>query len=195
MALFDMLKSKAKAAVTQTVRETVTKAAQNIGNKTEKIVFGSMPSSVEEFKALPQAALSTPFETAAMTVLALSCYPQSKELCFEMLDYLRGPRPLNGMDKQFIADRFCDKDYVPRSYFEGATPNNDYMPATPYTVTVKSDPHSYDEQGIAKLFIPSGGADSPRPIKLRQAKDGKWYLWEQFLLAGIRQPESSNPWA
>lgn len=41
-----------------------------------------------------------------------------------MLDYLRGPRPMNGMDKQFIADRFRDKDYVPRSYFEGATSNN-----------------------------------------------------------------------
>ena len=195
MALFDMLKSKAKAAVTQTVRETVTKAAQNIGNKTEKIVFGSMPSSVEEFKALPQAALSTPFETAAMTVLALSCYPQSKELCFEMLNYLRGPRPLSGMDKQFISDRFMYKDYVPRSYFAGATPENDYRPSMPLTVSVSENPHSYEAQGYAKLFIPSGGADNPRPVQLREAKDGKWYLWEQFLLPDIRQPESFNPWA
>ena len=191
MAFFDRLKNQAASAITEAVKQT----AANIGNKTEKIVFADIPESLEAFKALPQAALSTPFDTAAMTVVALSVYPADKELCFLMLDYLRGPRPMNGMDKQFIADRFCDKDYVPRSYFEGATPNNDYMPATPYTVTVKSDPHSYDEQGIAKLFIPSGGADSPRPIKLRQAKDGKWYLWEQFLLAGIRQPESSNPWA
>ena len=191
MAFFDRLKNQAASAITEAVKQT----AANIGNKTEKIVFADIPESLEAFKSLPQAALSTPFDTAAMTVVALSVYPADKELCFRMLDYLRGPRPMNGMDKQFIADRFCDKDYVPRSYFEGATPNNDYMPATPYTVTVKSDPHSYDEQGIAKLFIPSGGADSPRPIKLRQAKDGKWYLWEQFLLAGIRQPESSNPWA
>lgn len=191
MAFFDRLKNQAASAITEAVKQT----AANIGTKTEKIVFADIPESLEAFKSLPQAALSMPFDTAAMTVVALSVYPADKELCFRMLDYLRGPRPMSGMDKQFIADRFCDKDYVPRSYFEGATPNNDYMPATPYTVTVKSDPHSYDEQGIAKLFIPSGGADSPRPIKLRQAKDGKWYLWEQFLLAGIRQPESSNPWA
>lgn len=191
MAFFDRLKNQAASAITEAEKQT----AANIGTKTEKIVFADIPESLEAFKSLPQAALSTPFDTAAMTVVALSVYPADKELCFRMLDYLRGPRPMNGMDKQFIADRFCDKDYVPRSYFEGATPNNDYMPATPYTVTVKSDPHSYDEQGIAKLIIPSGGADSPRPIKLRQAKDGKWYLWEQFLLAGIRQPESSNPWA
>lgn len=191
MAFFDRLKNQAASAITEAVKQT----AANIGSKTEKIVFADIPESLEAFKSLPQAALSTPFDTAAMTVVALSVYPANKELCFRMLDYLRGPRPMNGADKQFIADRFRDKDYVPRSYFGGATPNNDYMPATPYTVTVKSDPHSYDEQGIAKLFIPSGGADSPRPIKLRQAKDGKWYLWEQFLLTGIRQPESSNPWA
>ena len=195
MALFDMLKSKAKSTVTQAVKETVTKAAQNIGCKTETVVFHSLPSSVEEFKALPQAALSTPFDTAAMTVLALCFYPQSKELCYEMLDYLRGPRPMNGIDKQFIADRFRSKDYVPRSYFAGATPQNDYQPSEPYTVTVSENPHSYDSQGYVKLFIPSGGADSPRPIQLREAKDGKWYLWEQFLLADIRQPESENPWA
>lgn len=191
MAFFDKLKNQATAAVAQAVKQT----AANIGSKTEKIVFADIPESLEAFEALPQAALSTPFDTAALTVVALSVYPADKELCFRMLDYLRGPRPMNGADKQFIADRFRDKDYVPRSYFGGATPNNDYMPSAPYTVTVKSDPHSYDEQGIAKLFIPSGGADDPRPIKLRQAKDGKWYLWEQFLLTGIRQPESSNPWA
>ena len=173
MAFFDRLKNQAASAMAGAVRQTVA----GIGCKTEKIVFEDLPESLEAFKALPQAALSTPFDTAALTVAAL------------------WPRPMNGMDKQQIADRFRDKDYVPRSYFEGAVPGNDYSPSVPYTVTVKSDPHSYDEQGIAKLFIPSGGADDPRPIKLRQAKDGKWYLWEQYLLSGIRQPESSNPWA
>ena len=189
MAFFDRLKNQAASTVTNTG-----KTAGSAG-KTEKIVFDDLPENMEAFKALPQAALSTPFDMAALTVAALCLYPSDKELCCQMLDYLRGPRPMNGMDRQFIADRFRGKDYVPRSYFEGAAPNNDYMPAKPYTVTVKADPHSYDEQGIAKLFIPSGGADDPRPVKLRQAKDGKWYLWEQFLLTGIREPESSNPWA
>ena len=31
---------------------------------------------------------------------------------------------MTGIDKQLISDRFRDKDYVPRSYFEGATPAN-----------------------------------------------------------------------
>ena len=113
-----------------------------------------------------------------------------------MIDFLRGPRPMNGADKQFIAERFRDKDYVPRSYFAGATPNNDYQPAVPYTIEIRENQYTYATDGIAKLFIPSGGADDPRPIQLRKAKDGKWYLWEySSILLGIRQPESSNPWA
>lgn len=161
----------------------------------ERIVFQRIPQSMEEFKMLPQAQMMTPFDTAALTVLALSVYPQNKALSLEMLDFLRGPRPLNGMEKQFIADRFMDKDYVPRSYFMGAVPANDYTPAQPYTVEVKEEPYSYTEQGSAKLNIFSGGADSPRQVKTRNAKDGKWYLWEQYLLVGIREPESQNPWA
>ena len=81
---------------------------------------------------MPQAALGTPFDTAAMTILALCFYPGDKELSLRMLDFLRGPRPLSGYDKSFIADRFRDSDYVPRSYFEGANPQNDYLPAEPY---------------------------------------------------------------
>ena len=113
-----------------------------------------------------------------------------------MLDFLRGPRPMNGMDKQFVADRFRGKDYVPRSYFDGATPDNEYAPALPYSIQVTENPYSYANSGYAKLFIKSGGADDPRPITLRNAKDGKWYLWEySSILLGIREPASANPWA
>lgn len=165
------------------------------GNGARDIVFAALPNSLEEFRALPQAALSTPFDTAALTVLALCFYPQNRDLSLAMLDELRGPRPLSAYDKQFIRDRFMDKDYVPRSYFLGAVPQNDYAPSQPYTVRVSENPHSYEEAGYAKLFLTSGGADSPRYVQLRLAKDGKWYLWEQFLLSDIRPPESTDPWA
>ena len=47
-----------------------------------------------------------------------------------------------------------------------------------------------------KLFIPCGGADDPRPIKMRQrGSDGKWFLWEQYLLTGVRTPKAADPWA
>ncbi len=161
----------------------------------ERIIFNSIPESLDDFKALAEAEQSSPFGTAALTVLAFCAYPKNKELSLQMIDLLRGPRPLSVMDKQFIADRFRGKDYVPRSYFEGATPQNDYQPAKPYTIAVSENPYSYQNEGYATLYITSGGADSPRSIQLRLAKDGKWYLWEQYILADIRKPESENPWA
>ncbi|MBR3588071.1 MAG: hypothetical protein IKL16_00755 [Clostridia bacterium] len=202
MALFDMFKSKAENAVKKTVNSAVTQginkvssAVSNMGNKKEEIVFSSLPTSLEEFKALPQAAMSTPFETAALTVLAFCYYPQNKELSLQMVDFLKGPRPLSGVEKSFIADRFRDSDYVPRSYFEGSTPQNDYTPSEPYTIVVSESPYSYQNENYATLYITSGGADSPRSVQMRKAKDGKWYLWEQFILVGIRQPDSVDPWA
>ena len=202
MSLFDMFKSKAENAVKKTVNsainEGINKASSgmgNMGNKKETIVFSSLPTSLEEFKALPQAGMSTPFETAALTVLAFCYYPQNKDLSLQMVDFLRGPRPLSGAEKSFIADRFRDSDYVPRSYFEGSTPQNDYTPSEPYTVVVSENPYSYQNENYATLYITSGGADSPRSVQMRKAKDGKWYLWEQFILVGIRQPDSADPWA
>ncbi|MBS7307759.1 MAG: hypothetical protein KIG43_06880 [Eubacteriales bacterium] len=188
MSFFDRLKSNTNAAL-NSLKST------GLGNKSAEVVFDDIPETFEAFCALPQAKMSTPFDTAALTVVALCVYPANRDVSLQMLDYLYGPRPMTVMDKQFIADRFKGKDYVPRSYFRGATPANDYSPSAPFTIVVSENAHSYAEHGFAKLFIPSGGADSPRPIKLRLAKDGKWYLWEQFLLSDIRQPESANPWA
>ena len=145
MGLFDSLKNQAKGVVRD--------AMQNMGNKTESIVFPNVPDSFEGFVALPQAAMSTPFETAAMTVVALCVYPHAPETSVQMLNFLRGPRPLNGQEISFIRDRFRTKDYVPRSYFNGATPQNDYTPQPPYTIQVMADHNSFLTQGMAKLFM------------------------------------------
>jgi len=165
------------------------------GNRAVPVVFSSTPETYERFTALPQAAMQTPFDTAAMFVMAMCVYPFDSAEAVKMVNFLKGPQPLSAYDIQFLADRMRGKDYLPRSFFVGATPSNNYLPSSPYTVVVSENPYSYGEQGYAKLVIQSGGADSPRPIQLRQAKDGKWYLWEQFLLSDIRPPEDSNPWA
>ena len=170
-------------------------AAPNGGNRSVAVVFDDIPQTLATFSALPQAAMQRPSDTAALFIAAMCVYPRDTQTALQMIDVLKGPQPLSGYDKQFIADRMRGKDYVPRSYFVGATPENNYMPTHPYTIMVSENPYSYQEQGYAKLFLKSGGADSPRPIQLRQAKDGKWYLWEQFLLADIRPTADSDPWA
>ena len=189
MGLFDSLRNQA--------RDAVRDAVQGVGNKTETIVFPTVPDRYEEFTALPQAAMATPFETAAMTVIALCVYPRDPETSVRMLNFLRGPRPLNGQEISFLNDRFRDgKTYLPFTYFAGAAPENNYTPSLPYTVRVESSHVSGEEPGYMKLFIPCGGADAPRPIKLRQrGSDGKWFLWEQYLLTGVRTPKAADPWA
>lgn len=156
--------------------------------------FPKRPTTLEQFKALPESEMQKPEETAALTALAFCYYPTDKELSLSMLSYLKGPKPFSPMEEQFIRDRFMDKDYVPRSYFDGALPENNYTPTEPYTIRVSDNLHSYDEENYAKIFISSSGADSPRFVQLRLAKDGKWYLWDQFLLSDIRPPVSDDPW-
>ena len=193
MSIFDKLKSAAQ----QTVNTAVTGAVQSIGNKTERFTFSALPESLAEMQALPEASLDTPFKPAALPVCALCAYAVDKEVGTEMLNWLRGPRPLNGQDISFLNDRFRDgKAYLPFTYFVGAAPDNNYTPTQPYTIEIKSNHVSAEETGYMKLFIPCGGADDPRPIKLRQrGSDGKWFLWEQYLLTGVRTPKADDPWA
>ena len=165
-----------------------------MSNRIVEMVIDKIPESVEEFKALVDAKQTDEFEVAALTVAALCVYPKDKDMSIAMLNVLRGPHELSPFDLQFLRDRFRDKDYVPRSFFKGATPSNDYTVSAPFIVEVEENPYTYQEEGYAKLMLRSGGADSPRAVQLRKAKDGKWYLWEQFLLSDIRPPESTNFW-
>ena len=176
MSIFDKLKSTAGQAVNA--------AAQSLGSKRERFTFAALPESLAEMQALPEASLDTPFKTAALTVLALCAYAADKSIGTEMLNWLRGPRPLNGQEISFLNDRFRDgKTYLPFTYFAGSTPDNNYTPTQPYTITIESNHVSGEEQGYMKLFIPCGGADAPSTIKMRQrGSDGKWLKWEKDVI-------------
>ena len=175
-------------------------AAANVsGNQTVTFTFQALPESLAQMQALPEASLDTPFKTAALTVCALCAYGADKNIGKEMLNWLRGPRPLNGQDISFLNDRFRDgKSYIPFSYFVGASPENGYTPRTPYRLNVLADPRPQDiEPGYLRVFLKTAGADSPRPMKLRQkASTGEWFLWEySSILSGIRIPAAEDPWA
>lgn len=200
MSIFDNLRNSATAQnrASSGVSAQMTNGTVNgMGASTQTFVFSSLPESLSELQSLPEATLDTPFKTAALSVLALCAYSADRTVGTEMLNWLRGPRPLNGQEISFLNDRFCDgKTYLPFTYFSGATPDNGYTPSTPYTIAIQSNHTSGAEEGYMKLFIPCGGADDPRPIKLRRrGSDGKWFLWEQYLLTGVRLPKEQDPWA
>jgi len=170
----------------------------NSGTRDWTITFDALPANVGELQKLPIADLLEPQNTAALTVAALCVYTKNKEATFEMLNFLKGPQPLSPYEKQFLSDRLRDKSYLPYSFFVGATPENNYTPNQPLTITILETPHSQAQasEGYVQLYIRSGGADSPRPIKMRlQPSTGKWFMWEQMLLSEIRIPKSDDAWA
>jgi len=192
MGIFDKLKSAATSAVGNAVKQGVS----NLGNKSETFTFSALPESAAQLQALPEATLDSPFKTAALTLCALCAYAADKPTGIEMLNFLKGPKPLTPYEISFIDDRLRDgKTYVPFSYFKGATPDNKYTPVEPFTVTISSNPYSDANEGYMKLFLRSGGADSPREVVLRMKGDGRWFLWDQMLLPDIRQPKAADPWA
>ncbi len=165
-------------------------------NQSWTVRFSNIPVSLEQLRVLPEATLKEAHFAAALLIPALCVWPTNENESIAMLNFLKGPAPLSPREIQFIRDRLRGKAYLPSSYFAGTTPSNGYTPSQPYTVTVSENPYSYQEQGYAKLYLQSSGADSPRPVQLRhKASTGEWFLWEQMLLSEIRQPVSADPWA
>ena len=162
MGIFDKLKSTAQKAVVS--------AVQSAGNKRETFTFRALPESLAEMQALPEASLDTPFKTAALTVLALCAYAADKNIGTEMLNWLRGPRPLNGMEISFLNDRFRDgKTYLPFTYFVGSTPDNNYTPTEPYTI-VPADRRAYPKSGRSLGIKYKIGSAALRTLFLQQSK-------------------------
>jgi hypothetical protein len=162
---------------------------------TRSYSFPSLPQTVDQLKALPEAALTDSYAAAALSVVALLRYESDPETCFAMLDFLKGPQPLSNMEKTQIHDRMSGKPYKVRSFFAGATPDNNYTPTDPYTVRVSSNPYSFDNEGWATLWLKSGGGDNERPVKLRKKPStGQWFLNEIQYLGDIRLPANEDKW-
>lgn len=203
MGIFDSFKQQAASAVkreaSDTVRNAANSAVQAVGkgkNRSETFSFSALPANVGELRSLPEASLDSAFKTTALTILALCRYEQDPAAAIEMLDFLKGPENVSTYEKQFIAERMKGKEYKARSYLAGATPENNYQPAVPYSVTVSENPYSFDNENWATLYVTSGGADNPRPIKLRKKPStGQWFLNDIQCLADIRVPTEADPWA
>ena len=159
-----------------------------------KFTFTSMPANADEIRELLTSYPQTDkFHTAALFMTALVRYVESPEDGLAMIDALKGPQLLSTMDKSFIKDRFSDKKYLPRAYFEGAKPENNYQPTEPWTLVLYEDPVA-PPAGYSYVHVKTSGADSPRRIVMR-AKGDQQFLWEyNGVLMSIRLPAEADPW-
>lgn len=159
-----------------------------------QFVFEKMPDTLEEFKSMGYFSINNPHSTSALFMLALCKYVEDKKLGIEMINLLKGPIDLTKYEENFLADRLSDKLYLPYSYFDGATPENNYTANLPLTIQTYED-SSYVEPGYVKVLLNSSGADSKRFIKLRQKGD-EYFIWEYpGILSSIRIPKNEDPWA
>lgn len=163
-----------------------------------EVIFEKLPANLEEMKNLEYASLSKPEYAPALFLAAMKVYVTDKEAAYEMIQFLQGPREITNMDKQFLRDRMSGKeDYIVESYFKGSSVENNYTPSIPYVVSITENPYSYSNEGYARLFLKSSGADTARSITMKlKPSTGQWFLWEQSsVLMGIRIPAAKDPWA
>lgn len=159
------------------------------------IVFEKIPETAEELKALTYASLAEPEYGAALFLAAMMNYKDNRDQAILMLEFLKGPGGVSEFEKQFLKDRLEGKDYVVRSFFNGTSPDNDYAPAVPYTISLSRRDDTLSE-GRISVFMNSSGADSPRYIRMRlKPSSGQWFIEEQFILSDIRIPKSMDEWA
>ena len=179
--------------------ETSKKLNQSNSISTKKVKFDKLFTSKSEISTINRTDYNN---VVALLVHTLCNYdPNNLNNFQDMLQYLLGEnQPLLPITMQRINDKMMENErykYIGKSYFTDATPNNDYNTQS-YEVEIIENSYSNDEPGIKKLFIKSGGADSPRSINVRLAKDGNYYVYSDSfinLLSDIKIPESKNNWA
>lgn len=161
--------------------------AQNLTPRTPT-TFSSVPSTIEEFKALHSQTAVTPEGAAAMVVLAIHIYGKdpilgNQALVVSVLTKNRSrsnkPGNLDGIDlgnsDKYLVGQLDKYKMLSYGYWKGAEPANGYTPNQPLTVETFTNPYSGEESsGKIKLFVGTKGASSFRPITVEKDSDGLW---------------------
>lgn len=163
-------------------------------NGWDTVTVSELPECAEDLKAFE---MTNEYQAAAAVICTLANFENRSDAAIEMLDFVMGPGTPNGFDKSFIKEQISRYPYVIRSYFKGAVSENDYTPES-FTIFLKENPYSRQNDGYVKLFLKSSGADSERPLTFRQkASTREWFVFSDTykgLMAGIREPKSLDEW-
>lgn len=179
--------------------------AFNSNAQTEKlpdVKIDLEPQNIEEFLELRGKIAQTPEGGATMFILALYIYGKDATFGKECItaiidksrlssgDWYKGYEPASS-DKRLLVEQMERYPFLPNSYFEGSTPENAYQTNSPFITKSQINPYSGDLGNQKyKLFVFCSGANSPRPVTLRQNDKGIWKVQEwSSILSGIQAPE------
>ena len=154
-----------------------------------------LPRDYQEFRERYQREART--EQGALRLLfeGIYCYMNeaTRDEASKMLRYaLYNPQPIE-MTRTLatFVERLKDESYhhIFRSYAVGATPENNYS-MSPDNFRIEVTRTQRVPGDDVNLYIRSGGADSPRPVRMRQ-HDGLWYTaGVGSIITGVRDPRS-----
>ncbi len=181
--------------VTHTTAQT---DLDNWSNLDHIVSMSKLPTSVADLKSFD---ITNEYISAAAIFATLARFETDFDGAMEMLDYLMGPEEPNSYTASFIRNQINQYPYVMRSYFEGATPKNDYTP-TSYTLIFRENSYSRQSTNTGyttcQLYCPTSGADNPRPVTLRlKPSTGEWFLFSDTYkgpMVGVVKPASLDPW-
>jgi|GEM_PF-3399432 len=193
------------ASTQRKIERDFTKAGEEEIAKTHFSVK-RIPVSVDEFLVFRDEHAESAEGAAATFALALVVYADNNPLgmqCLtiaihpEMLDddeesgVYKGKRPRRA-DMSAFASRIAANPYIAYSYLSGTSPDSAYeIPEGELTIVTKDGTEYGDD---VRCYVYSSGADSPRPIRLRENNEGIWKAVEwSSLTSGIKKPKDLSP--
>lgn len=170
------------------------------------VEMSAIPFNVTRFKEVQAQIGNTPHGAAAMLIVGLTVYQEyngegerclitavDENLKVESTQFAYEGFRLMDTERYLIQTQIRDKptSMLGWIYYKGAAPNNGYTPtAPPYRIEFETTQFSIDDNGEWRLYTRTQGADSPRPVRVRQLSNGQWRAREfSSLMTGHKPVE------
>ncbi|MCZ2355260.1 MAG: hypothetical protein LC115_01010 [Bacteroidia bacterium] len=168
-------------------------------NAQKVISVDKLPTSTEEFIKFRDGIAQTPEGGAAAFIVASILYAQNpamgRECVIIQTDMNQLQQSNSGYkgynltsSNDFLLKQLDSRKHIPNSYVQGTSNESGYtLPAG--ALKIKIERTAKTDDGKTKVFVWSTGADSARPITLKQNDKGVWKAFEfSSLMVGVRQP-------
>jgi len=165
-----------------------------------KKVTKGIITDFKKFKAAWEKDAGDPYESIMYYVIAALNIEKDTDLADAMMTVVvskrdcmessKSPSGLKlGKSARYYIGQFQDDKSIARSYV-GASWKDDYAFHKKNLVMTVTRDQKVDDK-TRKIFIESGGADSPRPVTVARNKHGQWKLTNYgSLCVGVRKPAS-----
>jgi hypothetical protein len=168
------------------------------------------PKNVEEFDTFRTQHSVTPEGAVVSLLAALDIYSKNPEVgkhCLVLvldskhLFQSHGVASYKGFDiskntMSLVQRQIEQNPHLTASYLPGSNYKSGYVPLQPpYLFNLTANKYSGNKtDGKIKLYIPSSGADSPRPVTVSKNSKDVWKVSEfSSILVGVRKPIQQNP--